>query len=50
MGKLGRRSGLTFKLLYIKEISNKDFVFSTRNPIQNLVITYNGKQSEIHTI
>ena len=29
--------------LYVKQINNKDFLYSTRNYIQYLVITYNGK-------
>ena len=35
-----------YKLLYIKQISNKDLLYSTWNYIQYLLITYNGKQSE----
>ena len=33
-------------LLYVKQISNKDLLYSTGNYIQYLVITYNGKESE----
>ena len=33
-------------LLYIKQINNKDLLYSTGNYIQNLIITYNGKESE----
>ena len=33
-------------LLYIKEINNKDLLYSTGNYIQYLVITYNGKEPE----
>ena len=33
-------------LLYIKEINNKDLLYSTGNYIQSLVITYNGKEPE----
>ena len=33
-------------LLYIKQINNKDLLYSTGNYIQYLVITYNGKESE----
>ena len=35
-----------YKLLYIKYINNKVLLYSTRNYIQYLVITYNGKESE----
>ena len=31
-----------YKLLYIKQRSNKDLLYSTGNYIQYLVITYNG--------
>ena len=34
------------KLLYIKEINNKDLLYSTGNNTQYLVITYNGKESK----
>jgi len=33
-------------LQYIKQITNKDLLYSTGNYIQCLVITYNGKESE----
>ena len=32
--------------LYIKQLSNKDLLYSTGNYIQYLVITYNVKESE----
>ena len=35
-----------YRLLYIKQINNKDLLYSIRNYIQYLVITYNGKESE----
>ena len=35
-----------YTLLYIKEINHKDFLYSTGNYIQHLIITYNGKESE----
>jgi len=35
-----------YKLLYIKEITNKALLYSTGNDIQYLKITYNGKESE----
>ena len=31
-----------YKLLYIKQISNKDLLYNTGNYIQYVVITYNG--------
>ena len=31
-----------YKLLYIKQISNKDLLYSTGNYTQYLIITYNG--------
>ena len=36
-----------YTLLYFKRIINKDLLYSTENYIQYLVITYNGKESEI---
>ena len=33
-------------LVYIKEIAYKDWLYSTENFIQYLVITYDGKESE----
>ena len=35
-----------YTLLYIKQVNNKDLLYSTGNYIQYLVITYNGKKSE----
>ena len=35
-----------YTLLYIKQITNKDLLYSTGNSTQYLVITYNGKESE----
>ena len=35
-----------YKLLYIKQITNKDLLYSTENYIQYFVIAYNGKESE----
>ena len=35
-----------YKLLYTKQINNKDLLNSTGNYIQYLVINYNGKESE----
>ena len=34
-----------YTLLYIKEINNKNLLYSTGNYIQHLVITYNRKES-----
>ena len=36
----------TYTLLYIKQITNKDLLYSRRNYTQYLVITYKGKESE----
>ena len=33
-------------LLYIKQITNKDLLYSTRNYTQHLIITYKGRESE----
>ena len=35
-----------YTLLYIKQISNKDLLYSTGNYTQYFVITYKGKESE----
>ena len=35
-----------YTLLYIKQVTNKDLLYSIGNYIQCLVITYNGKESE----
>ena len=39
---------IRYKLPCRKQISNKDLLYSTGNYIQYLVITYNGKESEIY--
>ena len=44
-GKI-RSLGLTGTLLYIKQINNKDPLYSTGNYIQYLLITYNEEKSE----
>ena len=51
--KVEKRGGINWEfginrytLLYIKQIDNKDLLYSTGNYIQYLVITYNGKESE----
>ena len=36
-------------LLYIKQIKNKDLLYSTGNYIQYLTVIYCGKESETHT-
>ena len=41
--KINQEYGINrYKLLYIKQISNKDLLYSTGNYIQYLVINYNG--------
>ena len=35
-----------YTLLHIKQISNRDLLYSTGNDIQYLVIIYNGKEYE----
>ena len=35
-----------YTLLYMKQINNKNLLYSTGNYIQYLVITYKGKESE----
>ena len=48
-GKGGINQGFginRYTLLYIKQITNKDLLYSTGNYIQYLVINYNGKESE----
>ena len=45
-GKIKEFEISKYKLLYIKQINNKDLLHSTGNYIQYLVITDNGKDSE----
>ena len=50
-GETGRRVKLEvwdyiYTLLYIKQITNKDLLYSTENYTQYFVITYKGKESE----
>ena len=50
-GKGGERINQEFrinryKLLYIKQINNKDLLYNTGNYIQYFVITYNEKESK----
>ena len=35
-----------YTLLYIKQITNKDLLYSTGNSTQYFIITYKGKESE----
>ena len=35
-----------YTLLYIKQITNKDLLYSTRNYTQYLVITYNERETK----
>ena len=43
-GKRDKEYGINrYTLLYVKEISNKDLLYSTKNYIQYFVIIYNGK-------
>ena len=35
-----------YTLLYLKEITNKDLLYSIGNYIQYLVMSYKGKESE----
>ena len=46
-GGINQEFGInTCTLLYIKQVNNKDLLYSTGNYIQYLVITYNGKEYE----
>ena len=46
-GQINQEFGIKiFTLLYIKQITNKDLVYSTGNSIQYAVITYKGKESK----
>ena len=45
-GETGPHLKRNSTLLYIKQINNKDLLYSTGNYIQYLVITYNGKEPE----
>ena len=38
--------GINRYILYIKQITKNDLLYSTENCIQYLVITYSGKESE----
>ena len=35
-----------YTLLYVKQITNKDLLYSTGNYIQYPIVTYNGKSSK----
>ena len=46
-GRINQEFGIyMYTLLYIKQITKKDLLYSTGNYTQYLVITYNGKESE----
>ena len=46
-GGVNQETGInTYTLPYIKQIANKDLVYSTGNSTQYSVITYMGKESE----
>ena len=46
-GGINQKIGINiYTLLYIKQITNKDLLYSTGNSTQYLVITYKGKESE----
>ena len=46
-GEINQKFGINiYTLLYIKQVNNKDLLYSTGNYTQYLVITYNGKESE----
>ena len=46
-GEISQEFGINrYTLLYVKQITNKDLLYSTGNYIQYLVITYNGKEYE----
>ena len=46
-GGINQEFGINrYKLLYIKQINNKDLLYSTGNYVQYLVMIYNGKESE----
>ena len=46
MGAGGEFGINIYTLLYIKRMGKQDLLYNTRNYIQYLVITYNGKESE----
>ena len=53
MGKVGWEGGINqefeikiYTLLYIKQITNKDLLYSTGNYAQYIIIIYKGKESE----
>ena len=43
--ELGDESDI-YTLVYIKQITNKNLLYTTENYIQWPIITYNGKESE----
>ena len=47
VGEINEEFGVdTYTLLYIKQITNKDLLYSTGNSTQYFVIAYKGKESE----
>ena len=49
-GEINQESEIKrYTLLYIKQITNEDLLYSTRKYIQYLIITYSGKKSEKYT-
>ena len=50
VGGINLEFGINRDILYIKLINNKVLFYGTGNYIQYLVITYNGKESEIRHI
>ena len=48
-GETGPHLKRNSTLLYIKQINNKDLLYSTGNYIQYLVITYKERETRTHT-
>ena len=47
LGGINQECGISrYKLLYVKQINDKDLLFSTGNYTQYFVITYKRKESE----
>ena len=48
-GGVNKEFGINrYTLLYVKQMNNKDLLYSTGHYIQYLVITYSGKEYEKH--
>ena len=46
-GRINEEFGINiYTLLYIKQITNKELLYSTGNCTQHSIITYTGKESE----